>query len=103
MAVLTKISSSLGQNAQIDWQALVDELITRKYLSFRGKDTEAQILTLLSGFGFFVSSSYDLGSDYLVSKQFINGTEYIKEVENESDLKLYHELLCCNLSLKMPS
>ena len=98
MAVLTRVSNSLGQNAQIDWQGLVDELITRKYLSFRGKDTEAQILTLLSGFGFFVSSSYDLGSDYLVSKQFIDGTEYIKEVENESDLKLYHELYVSNSS-----
>ena len=66
MAVLTKVSNSLGQNAQIDWQGLVDELITRKYLSFRGKDTEAQILTFVSGFAFFLSSSYDLGSDYLL-------------------------------------
>ena len=98
MAVLTKVSNSLGQNAQIDWQGLVDELITRKYLSFRGKDTESTILTLLSGFGFAVSSTYDLGSDYLVSKQFINGTEYIKEVENESDLELYHELYVSNSS-----
>ena len=98
MAVLTKVSNSLGQNAQIDWQGLVDELITRKYLSFRGKDTESTILTLLSGFGFAVSSTYDLGSDYLVSKQFINGTEYIKEVENESELELYHELYVSNSS-----
>ena len=92
MAVLTKISNSLGQNAQIDWQGLVDELKTRKYLSFRGKDTEAQILTFLSGFAFFLSSSYDLGSDYLVSDQFITGTEYIKEVHDESELERYHEL-----------
>ena len=75
MAVLTKVSNSLGQNAQIDWQGLVDELITRKYLSFRGKDMEGTILTLLSGFGFAVSSTYDLGSDYLVYKQLIKGTE----------------------------
>ena len=92
MAVLTKISSSLGQNAQIDWQELVTELITRKYLSFQGKDTEAQILTFVSGFAFFLSSSYDLGSDYLVSDQFITGTEYIKEVHDESELERYHEL-----------
>ena len=67
MAVLTKVSNSLGQNAQIDWQGLVDELITRKYLSFRGKDKEAQILTFISGFAFFLSSSYDLSSDLLYS------------------------------------
>ena len=90
MAVLTKISSSLGQNAQIDWQELVTELFTRKYLSFRGKDKEAQILTFISGFAFFLSSSYDLGSDYLVSDQFITGTEYIKEVHDESELERYH-------------
>ena len=92
MAVLTKISTSLGQNAQIDWPGLVDELITRKYLSFRGKDTEGKILTILSGFAFFLSSSYDLGSDYLVSEQFLTGTEYIKEVRNETYLERYHEL-----------
>ena len=91
MALLTKISNSLGQNAQIDWQGLVDELITRKYLSFRGKDTEGKILTIFSGFALFLSSFYDLGSDYLVSDQLITGTDYIKEVQNESDLKMYHE------------
>jgi hypothetical protein len=92
MAVLTKVSNSLGQNAQIDWQGLVDELITRKYLSFRGKDMEGTILTLLIGFALFLSSSYDLGSDYLVSEQFITGTEYIKQVHTESELERYHAL-----------
>ena len=90
IAVLTRVSNSLGQNAQIDWQGLVKEVITRKYLSFRGKDTEAQILTFLSGFALFLFSLSQMGSNYLVSEQFITGTEYIKEVLNKSELERYH-------------
>ena len=40
---------------------------------------------------FFGSSFYDVGSDYLVSEQFINGAAYIKDVANKTILEEYHK------------
>lgn len=40
---------------------------------------------------FFGSSFYDVGSDYLVAEQFINGAAYIKDVVKQTLLEEYHK------------
>ena len=48
-------------------------------------------MQFFSGVAFFASSFYDVGSDYLVSEQFINGAAYIKDVMKQTLLKEYHK------------
>ena len=55
------------------------------------KDWEDMAMQFFSQAAFFGSSFYDVGSDYLVSEQFINGAAYIKDVLSQTLLEEYHK------------
>ena len=90
LAVFSKISQCLGKNSNIEWASLITELKTKEYFFWK-KDKGEMAMQLFSGTAFFLSSLYDVGSDYLVSEQFIKGAAYIKDVISRTLLEEYHK------------